>query len=207
MEVSKLSDNKILEIVLLALTYRLSLKSLCEIYKTSEEDIKNAILKLKEENLSRALYFLNIETINEDEETKEYSKNKVMYYIKKKNLLLKKMVGTNDSKRKDDYKILIKELYHQIDDTIVNNTIGKKLSDLTDEEKDALASYRLKYYCSLTLAKKVLHRDKQSIINIEQQKALKDPIFARKLFELNLKFEQEQNNFLINNRIGRRGQR
>lgn len=207
MEISELKENKILEIALLALTYRLSLKSICEIYKTDEEDIQNAIKKIKNDDLSRSLYYLNIETINESKEMKEYSKKKAIYYIKKKNLLLTKSKETKDANRKEEYNFLVKELCHQIDDTILNSTVSKKLSDLTDEEKDAIANYRLKYYCPIKLATKILHRDRSTILELESEKASKDYIFAIKLDNMNIHFKEKTSGYIANDTMINLGKR
>lgn len=198
-----LENKKLLsEIALIALTYRLSYKNLAELLKKDEESIKDSLLSLGEYN--HALNFLEIETQNENEEVEAVAYNGAYEYLNTRNNLLR-LYNQKKKKNEDNSDVIrrIKEHQSEIDDSIIQKSLFSK--NLSQEEKDKIARFRLKYYCSLGEAKSILHREKDTIKKLEDDLASRDPLFARKLEGLNSYYTVKNNAFVST--LGHRGQR
>lgn len=85
---------------------------------------------------------------------------------------------------------------------------GKYVNQLNDREIESIAKFRLKYWMSLTAAKKILNRDKSTIHRIEKMYAEKNKIFEEKIYGLDNYFENQGKEFFNiqekNTKIGRR---
>lgn len=181
------------EIVLMALTYRVSYKTLTKLFGVS---MKNVIETFKTFNdLALSLDFLFLETYCEDEinEKKAYSDAKK--YWKKRNELitsLNEARKNSDGEQAKQIKIQIDELRSEINDKCVLNLKGKKATDLTEEEKDLIAKYQLKYYLSSSECGRQFGFDKNTIQRYSINLAERNPIFAEKMV-LHHKCYQEVN--------------
>lgn len=196
------------EIVLMALTYRVSYKTIAKMFGVS---MKNVIETFKTFNdLSLSLDFLFLETYCEDEinEKKAYSDAKK--YWKKRNELitsLNEARKNSDGEQAKQIKIQLDELRSEINDRCVLNLKEKKATDLTQEERDLVAKYQLKYYLSSSECGRQFGFDKNTIQRYSASLAERNPIFAEKMI-LHHKCYQEVNERWVeqyNAKISRRG--
>lgn len=195
MELKKLQSKVLKEVVLVALTYRVSYKNIAKIFNTTVEDVKEAF-ELLDFN-TNALSYLNEETILEDEINEKYAYVHAYNYFKKRNSIIKELKNSNDKVKIIELKNELKLLHRLIDDSIVLDSKDKKY--LSEEEKDSLARYRLKYYLSITSMKSVTNRSKETIRSCESQLAEKDLIYQEKLEELNNFYDKLNKNYFHNN--------
>ena len=203
----KNANSKILkEIVMVALTYRVSYKNLARIFGTTIEDVKEAFYSLDFQ--TRALYFLNEETKLEDEINEKYAYTYAKNYFNKRNKIINTLRNETDKAQIEKLKLELQELCSLVDDSIVLSSNGKYVNQLNDREIESIAKFRLKYWMSLTSAKKVLNRDKSTIYRIEEMYAENNKIFEEKLSGLNNYFESREKFFSYNQekntKIGRR---
>ena len=194
------SNNLLKEIILVALTYRVSLKSLAILFNTSIEDIKQTFLFFDFDYLE-SLNFLHIETQNEtkEEEKIAYEKAEIYFYLRSKLILAIK--GTNHLETKENYKHLRMNLLKEIDDSFIKRIAGRKISAITIQDREYIARYRLKYYFSMAECSEKLKRSSEFIRACEEELALKDEIYAKKLAVLNETFYLPNRDSEINNRI------
>ena len=166
----KNANSKILkEIVMVALTYRVSYKNLARIFGTTIEDVKEAFYLLDFQ--TRALYFLDEETKLEDEINEKYAYTYAKNYFNKRNKIINALRNETDKAKIEKLKLELQELCSLVDDSIVLRINGKYVNQLNDREIESIAKFRLKYWMSLTAAKKVLNRDKSTIHRIEKMYA------------------------------------
>lgn len=203
----KNANSKILkEIVMVALTYRVSYKNLARIFDTTIEDVKEAFYLLDFQ--PRALYYLDEETKLEDEINEKYAYTYAKNYFNKRNRIIKDLRNETDKRQIEKLKLELQELCSLVDDSIVLSSNGKYVNQLNDREIESIAKFRLKYWMSLTSAKKVLNRDKSTIHRIEEKYAENNKIFEEKLSGLNNYFESREKVFFYNQekntKIGRK---
>lgn len=185
------------EIILMALTYRLSFVNMTRIFKTTIDDIL-AIYENFRETHSRFLLYLAIETDTEDKQNEYIACAKAKVYFQKRNKIIKQLNETTEEEKKEELKSVLRELHTEIDDAIVLGTIGKKTGDLTEVEQDAIARYRVKYSLGLVECKTILKRDRETIRNYESNLAEKNIVFREKLEFLNT-VKDEHYNILASN--------
>ena len=130
MELNKLSAKLLKEIALVALTYRVSYKSLAKIFNTTIKDVSDSFEQL--ENLRISLYYLDKETEFENEEVSKIAYKKAKEYFKKRTELYKKLKDKNIDKSK--VILEIKELLYLIDDSDVKPLMSKKHNEFSEEE-------------------------------------------------------------------------
>ncbi len=140
-----LSWEKRREIVHVALTYRLSIKSLCDLYKTSGDDIENVFQNVNE--FYDALKYLLYETENEKEDISLESFRKGKYFLSRKKLIFRNL---KMAKEKNEYEKV--EAYQEkwlalqkeiLDDRDVEYL--KTQGILSYDDKLKIVQYRLKY--------------------------------------------------------------
>lgn len=203
---AQFSENKRKEIILMALTFRLSYKTLAAMFGTTIEDI---VVYLEGISATKhAMQFLNIETINESfrleikayQSAKKYwdERNHLINAIKEiqKNSNIKVNESTEDAI--STLKTELKELRKQIDDSIVIGTKNKRINELTDEEKNALARYRLKYASTIRQCVDMLYFDRYSMQKLEKELSKLDPIFKEKIDRLNSYWYNEREEYYDN---------
>ncbi len=186
MKINDLSYNQIEELILLALTYRISYQNMAKLLKTDSEDIESTFNQL--EKYEFPLYILNNETINEEEINARVAYVKGYQYLKKRKLLYQQLGLAK--KKQDNYQIAeirneIKEHMHLIDDYVVSKTLDKRVQELTEEEKEAIARFRLKYAVAFRNGASILKRSHQTLNKMETELALKNPIFKEKIERFN----------------------
>lgn len=194
MELKKLQAKVLKEVVLVALTYRVSYKNLARIFNTTIDDVKESFAILDFD--TKALYFLNEETKLEDEINEKYAYTYAKNYFNKRNKIIKGLQTATDKEEIAKLKLELKELYRLIDDSLVNESKDKKV--LNNEEKEAIAKYRLKYYLSLNSMKDIVKRDKDTIKKFENELAESNEIYKEKLEELNNYYDKDNKNYFYN---------
>lgn len=194
--ISNFSNKVLKEIVLVALTYRVSLKNLSILFNTDILDICDALKNL--DYLMTALNHLFIETENEDEISSKRALFKAKEYYQKRNKYVKML---NDAKRKCDYqkqkeaKVLLDKLYLEINDKPLHEALEKDMINLTSEERDLIAQYQLKYYLSDRKCCELLKINKETLASICASYAERNPIYAEKK-DIHYAFFYEQYNNL-----------
>lgn len=198
LDLNKLNRNVLKEIILMALTYRVSFKNLSKLLNASIEDIKASLSSLEEFN--EPLYYLDIETINEDEINERVAYVNGYNYLKtRKKLLsqLSKAKKLNNKTEIDKIQNLIAEHHHLVDDSVAYGTVGKNLNILTEEEKEAIARYRLKYALSKRKVSTIFQRKRENSIDlIEEELAAKNPIYKEKIERLNDYMNMRKNGYI-----------
>ena len=194
MELKKLQAKVLKEVVLVALTYRVSYKNLARIFNTTIDDVKESFAILDFD--TKALYFLNEETKLEDEINEKYAYTYAKNYFNKRNKIIKGLQTATDKEEIAKLKLELKELYRLIDDSLVNESKDKKV--LNNEEKEAIAKYRLKYHLSLNSMKDIVKRDKDTIKKFEYELAESNEIYKEKLEELNNYYDKDNKNYFYN---------
>lgn len=194
MELKKLQAKDLKEVVLVALTYRVSYKNLARIFNTTIDDVKEAFAILDFD--TKALYFLNEETKLEDEINEKYAYTYAKNYFNKRNKIIRGLQTATDKEEIEKLKLELKELHRLIDDSLVNESKDKKV--LNSEEKEAIAKYRLKYHLSLTSMKDIVKRDIGTIKNLENELAEGNEIYKEKLEELNNYYDNDNKNYFYN---------
>ena len=194
MELKKLQAKDLKEVVLVALTYRVSYKNLARIFNTTIDDVKEAFAILDFD--TKALYFLNEETKLEDEINEKYAYTYAKNYFNKRNKIIRGLQTATDKEEIEKLKLELKEPHRLIDDSLVNESKDKKV--LNSEEKEAIAKYRLKYHLSLTSMKDIVKRDIGTIKNLENELAEGNEIYKEKLEELNNYYDNDNKNYFYN---------
>ncbi len=122
-----------------------------------------------------------------------------MYYNPKRYEKIKNQIQQNLMEKRTILKsqsskinIPFEELHSKIDDSKILALKGKKATDLSQEEKDLIARYQLKYYLSSSLRGELLGYDKNTIQRYSASLAEKNMIFAEK-YTLHTKIYKEQN--------------
>lgn len=170
------------EIVLMALTYRVSYKTISKMFGVS---FKNVIETFKSFNdLYPSLCYLFLETYNEDEFHEKKAYNDAMLYWRERNELIKSLNEAKKNKEKEkcnQMNVQVKKLHSKIDDTIVVSLKEKKAVDLTQDERDLIAKYQLKYYLSERVCAMQLGFSRNTIQNCSKSLAERNMIFAEKI--------------------------
>ena len=83
------------------------------------------------------------------------------------------------------------------------STIGKSINALTQEEKDAIAKFRLKYGASKKWCEGQLRRDKRTITRIDEDLASRNQIFKEKIDLLDSYWHEKHKEFVAD--YARRG--
>lgn len=191
MEPKKLSNKLLKEIALVALTYRTSYKTLAKILNTTEDDVSQAFLYLSD--LSDALYYLNQETLNENEIAEKEAYFKTKNYFSKRTKLYSKLNNPNYTRQ----EVLeeINDLVSEINDHEVSIIMNKNYRKLTEADYEAIARFRLKYYYSIRAITRNFKISKEKINKVETELAKKDPIYSDKLDLLHYVCDKQRDKF------------
>lgn len=183
------------EILLMALTYRVSFQNLSDWFGFTIEDVITTFSAL--DYFQKSLYYLFEETIVENEQNKESALMYAKEYWHQRNILMKAL---NEAKKENkeatiDYlKMKLNKLRFKINDSLLKELVKKDSRTLTEEEKDLIAWYPLKYYYSLSQCEKLLCKDRKTIINYQENLTERNKIFSEKLDFYRAKYQliQEQ---------------
>lgn len=167
------------EIVLMALTYRVSPRTIAKMFHTTLEDVIKTFCSF--DSLRKAVEALFIETIAEDDINEKVALRDAKAYLKKRNELIKALNEAKSLEEKEEIKKEIKNLHSLIDDTLLVEAIQKNPKELTQKEKDLIAKYPLKYYVSIENSALSLKMDRDRIIRYVQNLEKRNMIFAEKM--------------------------
>lgn len=181
------------EIVLMALTYRVSYKTVARMFGVSLRDVIETF-KTFDDYMS-SLEYLFFETWCESEIFEKKSKENAKNYWNKRNVLVnasnnssKKIKQMEDGKEKEieeekleEMKRRLKDLRIEVYDTFIPILKCKNARDYTEEEQDLIARYVLKYYYSFRICGKQLGIDRTTFSDYIKSLAARDPIFAEKI--------------------------
>lgn len=180
----KLSDYKtktLKEIVLVALTYRVSFKSIAKLFKVSFIDVFNTFFYF--DSYSFALIQLFNETFCEGEIEEKRALYYAKEYYKKRNEIVKKL---NDAKKLNNESLIeqynneLKYLTSSIDDTLLIEGIKNSSYHMTKKERDMLARFQLKYYLSNEVCAEILSIDSKTVFRATENLRKEDRIFDEK---------------------------
>lgn len=147
-EYASKSYNLQKEIVMVALTFRVSKENMCQVLQTSLDDIERVYRCFP--NLSQYFSYLEEETANEKKELKELAFHKAQKYFKTRQLYVQN--GANAKKNQDILKVKayeerLQDLRQSIMDFSINDL--KTKTCLNEEEIKRVIDYRIKYSLSL----------------------------------------------------------
>lgn len=165
------------EFLLLSLTYRVSFKSLARIIGSTVEDILYTFLSFEE--YFDSVNYLFFETMNEDEFSEKLAfTNAKKYYLKRNKLIkaLKEAMGG-----KEELKQQIQKLHQEINDSLLTSIVQKDGKNLTQNERDFLAMYPIKYGLALMECERKLFISRKTFHKYQNDLAERKPIFADKL--------------------------
>lgn len=180
----KLSDYKyktLKEIVLVALTYRVSFKSIAKLFKVSFTDVFNTFYDF--DSYSFALSQLFNETFLEGEIEEKRALYYAKEYYKKRKEIFKKL---NDAKEVNNGSLIeqytneLNILTSTINDTLLIEGIKNSSYHMTKEERDMLARFQLKYYLSNEVCAEILSIDSKTVFRATENLRKEDRIFDEK---------------------------
>ena len=201
--VNNYSFNKQQEIIQLALTYRVSPESLADLLATSIDDIE-LLFANQTGKINEALQYLQWETDNEPQKNKLLAYEKAQDYLNRRKEICSRINEAKKNKQEKEViklTLLLKQLFHEIDDSIIINAC-KDVSKLTPQEKDKIGRYRLKYALHIRTHQKTgvinelnMYSDKFKALENEVKE--KDAIFASKIEQLDAVFDNQKLKMLI----------
>jgi len=196
------SENLKKEIILMALTYRVSYQTLAKIFSTTIQDVIEAFKFF--EDLVEVIEYLDFETRNESLNLCEYAEKQALSYWKERNRLKKELQTAEQNGERFLIKIIQRDqVKHQrkIDDVIVYNCIGKKWEELTIEEKNRIAWYRVKYGLGMVKCAEILRFDIEFLKENEERYANENEIFREKINLLNDKKTEERAKLIADRKV------
>ncbi len=201
------------DIILTALTYRIPIELMPNLFNTTIDDIYELYISFDE--YREVLIYVNKETRYESEEIRSKNYTQAAEYWQVYNNLAKLSNITKEQKRDLQKKLRthkeenileqitmknqkikeiterLKEHHTLIGNEIIATIISKKFSSLTIEEREYVARYRLKYCLSRRTCAKIFQFNVRSIEICEEELAQTDKIYAEKINFLNsLNFNQ-----------------
>lgn len=198
MELKNVKQKLIEELILLALTYRISYKSMAKLLKTTEDDVKENFEKVDKFFIS--LYYLNIETCNEDEINERVAYINGHNYLVERKKIIKEInaaKAANDQIELERSQEKFRELLMLIDDTIVSGLANKKLSTFTDQEKELVSRYRLKYAMAKKECARRIGHSANAILAFDQELSEKNIIFKEKIERLDDFWRDKQKGYAL----------
>ncbi len=178
---SEYPNNFKKEMLLLALTYRVSFKSMAKLLNTTVLDIAKGFMSVMDFNVSDMLF---LDTIGNDLNTELNAYENAKNYLLRRNALVRYLntsINHNDQEKKEFIKEKIRNLQHEIDDSKIEKILNKGKKSYTIEEKDTIARYTVKYYLSLMSASNILHMEAKKIKEYIFDLAERDAIFSGSL--------------------------
>ena len=173
------------ELFLMALTYRTSEEDVARIIDRSPLEVHEVFSSLKFSHYWNALNELYLELLEKDEEIKNYSYKRALSYYEERNRLykfLKVAKKDNNVALVEKLQKAIREHLKLVDDTsIIQNIKKNTLKELSEEEKDAVGYYLLRYYPTKTKATQELRLNYKAIDKCKNQLAEKDDFYALKI--------------------------
>lgn len=173
------------ELILVALTYRTSEEDIARIIGRTPLEVHEVFFSLKFSHYGEALSELYLELLTEEEEVKKYSYKRALSYYEERNRLYKFL---NVAKKENNVALVerlqneIKKHLKLVDDTsIIQNIKKKTFKELSEEEKDAVGYYLLRYYPTKTKATQELRLNYAAIDKCKNQLAAKDDFYALKI--------------------------
>lgn len=188
------------EILLMTLTYRVSLNSLSDWFGTTIEDVIETFLSFRDYFDSVNLLFE--ETILEDENTKKWALFYGKEYWHTRNSLVKKKNKAKKEKKKDEIEVIkieLDQLRSKINGIALLEALKKSPKDLTQEEKDLIAWYPLKYNLSVAESANRLGKDRTTIDKYQENLAERNMIFAEKMNLYKKKYQKIHDKFIQEN--------
>jgi hypothetical protein len=193
------NNKTITEVILMALTYRLSYVNLAKLFKTTVEDVSEAFSRFSE--YDEALKHLRIETECEDEtDSRVAFVNAYNYWATRKIILreLAKAVKENNADQEREAREKLKNHRLKIDDSLAM-AIMDRTSDLSiNEQKEVILKYRLKYGISIKQIVKLFHHDRRIIKRWEEEYCQINPIYKGKIEILNGYYDKVKMNLDFN---------
>lgn len=182
--ISEKSLNLQKEIVMVALTYRISIANLCQLFETSYDDIEKVFDNFP--FYSFPFYILNLETMNENKkfEALAFKKGK-HYFLKAKELrtLKIKAIRNGDDEKVEVLNEKIRSLQTEIYDNAalaLQNNEEILLSDLL-----LITQYRIKYGLSRNQCTEIFGVKESRLREYENKLIEKDDYYSEKLYFLN----------------------
>ena len=195
------------ELIMVALTYRVSFSSMALLFNTTIDDILTIYYSFFE--YDTPLKNLFQETRNESEKTSKEALKRATQYYKKRNQLAKRTNSVKEMLTKIDKEKELQEENEQKKEALQNKyeqaleefrmhrsfvfdslalaCKNKKTKEFSEEEQEALAWYRIKYSLSLqewVTATKVI---REVLVTCERRLMEKDAFFKEKIEYLNSK--------------------
>jgi len=198
MELKILKNKTIQELILMALTYRVSYKNLAILLNSSEEEIKEVFESFLD--MQEILRYLDFETRNEDEINQRVAYINAKNYLNKRQLIMKELILAKKENNKDAIKEAKEKLdkhFELVNDSFVLSTVNKNISELTQEECDAISRFRLKYGASKKWSTTQLKRDRRTINRLDEELAQRNPIFREKIELLNDYWHERRKEFTM----------
>lgn len=175
------------EMMDLALSYRISISSLCELYQTTASDIEEVFKGGRVVTYENALDFLVFETEQESEAMRAEAFQKGKYYLDRKKLYLKnlkKALSKDEKEKVEVYQEKINDLRKEIldDETIFEL---KNCLIVLDEDKLRIVNYRIKYGLSKKQCVELFGINTTTLLQFEDKLMEQNPYYYEKLFILN----------------------
>ncbi len=182
--ISEKSLNLQKEIVLVALTYRISVVNLCRLFETSYDDIEKVFENFSLYNFP--IYFLNLETMNENEEFETLAFKKGKHYFLRVQELRRfkiKAIQEGNDEKLEVFNEKIRSLQNEINDSaalaLQNN------DEITHEELLVIINYRIKYGLSRIQCEEMFGVKEFRLREYENKLIEKDDYYRAKLYFLN----------------------
>ncbi len=157
----------------LALTYRLSLKTMMKLMHKTQEEIYNELVKTCNSSYYRPLKFLfEQDTGNENSEIERQKE------LLAKNFLLSYKKGNENTKK--ELLFLLTNIDKKFKE-LINK--AKKKEDLKPEDCEIIMRYRIKYACSRNEVMALINRNVKALESFE--KTIEDPLIRSQLDKLN----------------------
>ncbi len=197
------------EIDLMILTYRVNPYDLVSLFKTNIDDVELFINQQKSTFFMEALYYLISETSTYNIRERQYALDNAKNYWKMRNKLIRKLNEAEKGNIKEYLQEKLKEHRKLIDDSYIKESNGKDYRLVTEEEKNAIARFRVKYgilgaeemtaYGRKSRVKQTLssiERGPDYITKLENELASRDAYFNKSLEYLKASGEKTFNDFL-----------
>lgn len=133
------------EIDLMILTYRVNPYDLVSLFKTNIDDVELFIKHQKSNFFEEALFFLINETSSYNAQERKYALENAQNYWKMRNRLIRKLNEAEKDNIKEYLQEKLREHRKLIDDSYIKESNGKAYQLVTEEEKNAIARFRVKY--------------------------------------------------------------
>ncbi len=178
------------EIVLAALTFRLSFNNLCRLFETSADDIEKMFDHFP--LLDYPIYLLNLETMNESKELEDlaFKKGKI-YFLKAQELraLKRKAMLKGETEKQEALTEKILLLQTEINDSLA---LAMQNSDeITEQDLLVIINYRIKYGLARNRCEDLFGIKDYRLRAFENKLMSQDNYYQSKLYFLN-EFQEQR---------------